>query len=452
MNARGNVTVNPGTTLNLNNGATGFVFSFGGNALVNNGTISGGTATATRFYFLGQSLTGFGSQTYSGSGVFGTAAAPIAGLGILSDVAYLGAPIIANRVNLFSGTFVGSSQITLGGGGATATVVQVSQAGSLVNGAYLDSSPVWNTGTGGHTVLYVQQPNLRVTSFEIPPSRTLVALSVDNTNGVLLFGGDLTVTGAMTLTNGVVSTGSNKITHNGAATRTNGYINGRLNRAYAATGSYTYFVGMNGFTPVTAAVTALGFVSSELSAQSFDAALGGFDTAKSVSRNWQLEETGDLTADLSFTYLPGDANGNEADYRVFRRDSVSTATNFCPAGPCVNTTSHVAGPATGITSFSHWTVGEDQAVTAAADGSLSGRIMTSTGQGIKNAQVTISGGDLAQPVTVLTGSYGYYSFPGLTVEQSYTVTVNAKRYVFAPNSRNVVVQDDAVGFDFVAAP
>jgi hypothetical protein len=452
VNARGNITVNPGTTLNLNNGATGFVFSFGGNALVNNGTISGGTATATRFYFLGQNLTGFGSQTYAGSGVFGTTAAPIAGLGILSDYAYLGAPITAARVNLFSGTFVGSSLITLGGGGATSTVVQVSQAGSLVNGGYLDSSPIWNTGTAGHTVLYIQQPNLRVTSYEIPPSRTLTALSVDNTNGVLLAGGDLTVTGAMTLTNGVVSTASYKITHNGAATRTNGYINGRLNRSFSAAGSYTYFVGMNGFTPVLAAVTALGVTPSELSAQSFDATLGGFDPAKSASRNWQLEEIGDLTADLSFTYLAADANGNEADYRVFRRDSVSTATNFCAAGPCVNTTTHVAGPATGVTAFSRWTVGEDQTIAAAADGSLSGRILTSSGQGIKNAQVTISGGDLSQPITVLTGSYGYYNFSGLTVEQSYTVTVNAKRYVFAPNSRNVVVQDDAVNFDFVATP
>jgi hypothetical protein len=452
LNVRGNITVNPGTTLNLNNAATGFVTSFGGTSLVNNGTITGGTATATRLYFLGIGLTGTGTQTYTGSGVFGSVAAPIAGIGIFADTVYLGAPIVTNRVNLFGGNFIGSNQITIGDGAAAATAVQVSQTGNLVNGGYFDVSPVWNLGTGGHSALYLQQPSMRLTGNELPPARVLSNLTVDATNGLTIYGGDITVNSEITLTNGVVNTGPNTITHNGTATRTSGYVNGTLARSYLAASAYTYFVGQNGYTPVLATVTALGVTPSTLSVQSFDATLSGFDPAHSASRNWQLTEGGDLTADLSFTYLAADAVGNEADYRVFRRDSAASTTNLCAAAPCVTVATHVAGPISGVTTFSRWTVAEPQTTTAAANGSITGRVLTSTNQGIRNAEVTVSGGGLSQPIYTTTGSFGYYSIPNLPAGQTYTVTVSAKRYSFTPNSRQITVQDDAVNFDFVANP
>ena len=72
-------------------------------------------------------------------------------------------------------------------------------------------------------------------------------------------GGDLTVTGSTTLTNGRVVTGANNliIGSAGTVTRTNGYVDGNLRKTYTASGSKTFEVGTaNGYSPIAANVTA----------------------------------------------------------------------------------------------------------------------------------------------------------------------------------------------------
>ncbi len=81
--------------------------------------------------------------------------------------------------------------------------------------------------------------------------------------------------------------------------------------------------------------------------------------------------------------------------------------------------------------------------------SISGRILTAGGGGIRNVLVTISG---PTPATVQTGSFGSYSFSGLQSGQTYTITVSPKRNVFAQPSRMVTLQADVSNFDFVAEP
>jgi hypothetical protein len=48
--------------------------------------------------------------------------------------------------------------------------------------------------------------------------------------------------------------------------------------------------------------------------------------------------------------------------------------------------------------------------------------------------------------------FGYLSFTGLQPGQTYTVTVIAKRNVFAQPSRMVTPTSDVTNFDFVAEP
>jgi hypothetical protein len=84
--------------------------------------------------------------------------------------------------------------------------------------------------------------------------------------------------------------------------------------------------------------------------------------------------------------------------------------------------------------------------------SVSGRILTAGGAGIRNALVTVSGGDLPSAVTVATGSFGYFLFTGLHTGQTYTVTVATKRFVISMPTRNVSPSGDVTGFDFVADP
>lgn len=89
---------------------------------------------------------------------------------------------------------------------------------------------------------------------------------------------------------------------------------------------------------------------------------------------------------------------------------------------------------------------------AAANVSLGGRVTTAGGNGIGNVSVTLSGGNLPSPITVQTGSFGYYNFQGLQSGLAYTVTVSAKRNTFAQTSRTITPQNDVSNFDFTAEP
>lgn len=92
---------------------------------------------------------------------------------------------------------------------------------------------------------------------------------------------------------------------------------------------------------------------------------------------------------------------------------------------------------------------EVQSVPTAADVSIGGRISNNNGQGIRNIRVTISGGNLSEQRTALTGSFGYFRFDGLRAGQTYVVHVSGKRYVFAESSRVVTLVDDLADIDFV---
>ncbi|HQU81541.1 MAG TPA: hypothetical protein PKY59_00355 [Pyrinomonadaceae bacterium] len=83
--------------------------------------------------------------------------------------------------------------------------------------------------------------------------------------------------------------------------------------------------------------------------------------------------------------------------------------------------------------------------------SLGGRVQTADGAGIRNAVVTISGGNLPAPVKAQTGVFGTYSFSGLQQGLSYTVSVLSKRYTIAQPSQTVALQTSVSSINFVAA-
>jgi hypothetical protein len=86
----------------------------------------------------------------------------------------------------------------------------------------------------------------------------------------------------------------------------------------------------------------------------------------------------------------------------------------------------------------------------AANAAISGRVLTAGGQGIRNAEVVLSGGTLTEPMRVRTGSFGYYNFEGLQTGQTYIITVNSRRYVFSTPTRVVSLTDNIADLDFVA--
>ncbi|HEY0461477.1 MAG TPA: Calx-beta domain-containing protein [Pyrinomonadaceae bacterium] len=88
----------------------------------------------------------------------------------------------------------------------------------------------------------------------------------------------------------------------------------------------------------------------------------------------------------------------------------------------------------------------------AANVEISGRVTTASGEGIRNATVMLSGGNLTTPVYVQTGTFGAYRFADLAVGQTYVLTVISRRYVFANPTRILNPADNATDEDFVAEP
>lgn len=82
--------------------------------------------------------------------------------------------------------------------------------------------------------------------------------------------------------------------------------------------------------------------------------------------------------------------------------------------------------------------------------SISGRVLTTEGQGIRNIAVTLSGGGLASPITVTTGAFGNYRFNNVLSGQTYTLSVSGKRYSFTPSSRTITPSSEVTNENFTA--
>ncbi|HQU83333.1 MAG TPA: M12 family metallo-peptidase [Pyrinomonadaceae bacterium] len=85
----------------------------------------------------------------------------------------------------------------------------------------------------------------------------------------------------------------------------------------------------------------------------------------------------------------------------------------------------------------------------AANAAISGRIATAQGFAINNATVVLTDAN-GNTRIAKTGSFGNYSFDGLQVGQTYTLTVSRKGYVFAQPSQLVTLNADLAEANFIA--
>ena len=87
---------------------------------------------------------------------------------------------------------------------------------------------------------------------------------------------------------------------------------------------------------------------------------------------------------------------------------------------------------------------------ASANSSITGRVLTSYGAGIRNVIVTAYGGRLTQPKVTVTSTFGYYRFDGLPAGDSYVISISAKRYLFRQTALLVNLDQSMTGVDFVS--
>jgi hypothetical protein len=136
--------------------------------------------------------------------------------------------------------------------------------------------------------------------------------------------------------------------------------------------------------------------------------------------------------------------GNEDIYRAFRIVG-GTAEPRLTTLDTVNNTATVHN----VTSFSPWTLAELTPTSAQVP--ISGRILTANGSGITNANIMLT--DMNGNVRrAISGSFGYFTFENVTVGESYTITINSRRFIFMDPSRLITVGDDLDDITFVALP
>lgn len=88
-------------------------------------------------------------------------------------------------------------------------------------------------------------------------------------------------------------------------------------------------------------------------------------------------------------------------------------------------------------------------VPSASNASVSGRVTTAGGSGIRNAIVNIQGGDLTEPIIARTAAFGYYDF-SVPAGQTYVIFITSKRFTFAEPVRVLNVGEDITDVDFIA--
>ena len=84
-----------------------------------------------------------------------------------------------------------------------------------------------------------------------------------------------------------------------------------------------------------------------------------------------------------------------------------------------------------------------------ADVSVSGRIMTTNGYGLRNAVVILTDAEGGMQ-KALSSSFGYYRFNDVQAGETYVVIVSSKRLYFSPQV--VSVMEELTGIDFIAEP
>lgn len=81
---------------------------------------------------------------------------------------------------------------------------------------------------------------------------------------------------------------------------------------------------------------------------------------------------------------------------------------------------------------------------------ISGRVMTPSGVGIRNVLVSLQSGEGEPTKTVLTNSFGYYRFVSLPGGRGYALTVQSKRHRFAQPSLFVQADENISNANFTS--
>lgn len=88
-------------------------------------------------------------------------------------------------------------------------------------------------------------------------------------------------------------------------------------------------------------------------------------------------------------------------------------------------------------------------IPTAASVSITGRVITQSGRGIRNVLIRLTD-ESGQTKTVVSSSFGYYRFADVAAGQTYTISAVSKKFTFEQPSRALSLVGDTDGVNFVA--
>jgi hypothetical protein len=261
-----------------------------------------------------------------------------------------GALTVGGTLTLTSGPLtIGANTLTLDG-------LVTTTSGTLVGGG---TSNIVIGGTAAQLTL---------------PAVELNNLTLNRTNGAAL-GGNVGVGGTLTLTNGLLTLGSNNLTLAAAAAigGTPGAANmvvptgtGQMRKTFTGTGSFTYPVGDNTgtaeYSPITLNFTAGTFGATPYAGVTLADAKhpDNPSLADYLTRYWSVSQndiTG-FTCNITGTYVPEDTTGLESNMFTGKWNGTRW-TRFGAVNPVTHQIS-----AAGVTSFSEFTAGSEYLMNA----------------------------------------------------------------------------------------
>ena len=189
-----------------------------------------------------------------------------------------------------------------------------------------------------------------------PSSGTPIFQSITVNTPVVSLGGNVQVSGLLTLTNGVLMTGANKVSVTadsaGAVVITSGSVNGQIDRLIAAGAESTYvFTDSN--TSLRPSGTQ-GLITA--SVRSFPGTTPpNINGGSAINRYYVITPSGALTARVRLSYLDSEINSvPELSMTLFR----STGTVWTPVASTPNPAGNFV-EAQNVSSFSSWTIGDE---------------------------------------------------------------------------------------------
>lgn len=431
----GNFSVNnisTGSNITLSIGGTN-TLTVNGNFSQSAGIFNGGTGTlnirgnfsktAGTFNQPNQiSFTGSSAQTFSSNDATRNLNNVLlnnsAGLSIIAPATNL---VIANDLQISNGSLsVGSNTLTLNG-----TVSSFSSSNTLT-GSSTSNLTIGGTGTLGTLFFNSTTPGTTNQFNTIVCNRT--------TSGSVVIGNDMHVLTTLTLTNGLINTGVNKVVikSTGSVSRTNGYIQGNLqkNVATGATsrtfeiGDATNYLPVNiNFANVTSAGDLLVSTASPLSTQPNIGSVF-LNTSSAINRYWTVSNVNTLaftTYNATFNFVSGDIIGS-ANTATLRAGIYASSWTY-PAMGTLNTTNSTISSVNTLGTVILASCAAPTAFTVTGgggycSGSTGAVVGLSGSEAGVNYQLQIGGVNTGSPVS---GTGGAFSFGAQTTAGNYTV-------------------------------